>query len=130
MNLFTNGQNDRMQSLFAPGGERVAMLSSNALTATPLNPIAVPGLSDSFSVLPIFIYPNPAVNQVSVQLSEGTTLGATLEVYNQIGQKVMSCPVNVLLLQLNINALNKGVYYIKNQEWQQHEYSQARQNVK
>ena len=114
MNLFTNGQRDRMQALFAPGGERYAMLSSNALTSTPLDtPVILSVPPDNIPGQQVSVYPNPATSLISVQISDDANLGSTLEIYNQVGQKVITSKVTQLLFQLNVSALTKGIYYIK-----------------
>jgi hypothetical protein len=112
MNIFTNGQNARMQPLFEPGGERFAILSSTALTAVPLespaNATANPGSGQQLSV-----YPNPATSMVSVEFAREVDMGTPLEIYNQVGQKVLSVIVNQEVTQLNVSSLAKGVYFIK-----------------
>jgi hypothetical protein len=113
MNIFTNGQRDRMQSLFAPGGERFAMLSSTALTATPLSgPVSTTTSPDNGN-LTISVFPNPATSMVSVQFNDVSIIGSTLEIYNQAGQKVITTNINELLVQVNVSSLSKGIYYIK-----------------
>ena len=112
MNLFTYGQHERMQAMFVPGGERFAMLSSNALTAIPLvgtDTLTIPtDVSRSIGV-----YPNPATDFVNIQLNDDTDLGSTLEIYNQVGQRVMSTIVTGTLMRLNVSPLGKGMYYLK-----------------
>jgi hypothetical protein len=113
MNLFTNGQRDRMLTLFAPGGERFAILSSTALTATPLAaPVSTTTTSENINQQ-ITVYPNPATSTVSVQFTDDAIIGSSLEVYNQVGQIVITAQVNELLMQLNVSSLGKGMYYIK-----------------
>jgi pregnancy-associated plasma protein-A/type IX secretion system substrate protein len=112
MNLFTNGQRDRMLALFAPGGERYAMLSSTALTATPLTGTVSTTTTEPINQQ-ITVYPNPATSMVSVQFTDDAIIGSNLEVYNQVGQKVITAQVNELLMQVNVSSLGKGMYYIK-----------------
>ncbi len=113
MNIFTTGQSERMQALFAPGGERYAILSSNVLTATPLNPPDSLSIPTDIVNQRMSVYPNPATSLVFVQLNEDTDIGSTLEMYNQVGQRVMTTTVTGLQMQLNVSALGKGIYYIK-----------------
>ena len=112
MNLFTNGQRDRMVALFAPGGERFPMLSSTALTATPLAGSVSTTTSETINQQ-ITVYPNPATSMVSVQFTDDAIIGSNIEVYNQVGQKVFATTVNQLTVQLNVSSLGKGIYYIK-----------------
>ena len=113
MNLFTNGQRDRMVALFAPGGERFAMLSSTALTATPLIGSVSTNTTPETINQQITVYPNPATSMVSVQFTDDAVIGTNMEVYNQVGQKIISTTVNQLHVQLNVSSLGKGIYYIK-----------------
>jgi hypothetical protein len=112
MNLFTNGQSDRMRALFAVGGVRYPLLSTAVLTATPIpdttasNALRIsgdPGLS---------VYPNPSSSIVSVQISDQISTGMTLEIYNGTGQRLMTIGVNQSVQQVNISSLSQGVYYI------------------
>jgi len=110
MNLFTYGQQSRMLALFQPGGERYAILSSDVLTATPLpSPVST---TESINGR-IYVYPNPAADMVTVQLSNNIDIGSSLEIYNQVGQKVISTIVTQSQFQLNTSSLSKGIYYIK-----------------
>jgi len=59
------------------------------------------------------IYPNPAVSQVSVKMSDGGCLGSVLEVYDQTGQRVMSSRVTDLSFGLDVSHLSSGIYFIR-----------------
>jgi hypothetical protein len=111
MHLFTNGQKARMLTLFAPGGFRYALLSDtvpvDTLTA------AVPTAATESSVSGMAIYPNPAVSLATVQLTDPTCLGGLLDIYNQLGQRVMSVRVTTLTLQLDVAGLTSGIYFIR-----------------
>lgn len=111
MNMFTNGQQSRMRALFQPGGERYAILSSTALAATALpSPISSPTETPDNS---IYIYPNPSAGMVMVQLGSNISIGSPLEIYNQVGQRVVASVVSQPQFQLNISSLGKGVYYLQ-----------------
>ena len=111
MNLFTYGQQSRMLALFQPGGERYALLSSTALTASALaSPIITPMEATGSSM---YVYPNPSSGIVTIQLGDNINIGSSLEMYNQVGQRVVKTIVNQSLFQLNISSLSKGVYYIQ-----------------
>ncbi|MBS1946401.1 MAG: T9SS type A sorting domain-containing protein [Bacteroidetes bacterium] len=111
MNLFTIGQRERMLALFQPGGARYALLSSTAIMATPLSkpiPTVAEGGTSSISV-----YPNPSVDHITVKLSEDISMGSQMDIYNQVGQKVVSMIVQQSQFQVNIADLGKGIYFIK-----------------
>ena len=111
MNLFTNGQRSRMLALFQPGGERYALLSSNALTENALAPPVNKGTVDVSAN--VKVYPNPTVDWITIQLGDSLLPGAFVELYNQVGQKMISTMITQTTFQLNLVSMSKGVYYIK-----------------
>lgn len=110
MNLFTSGQRDRMQALFAPGGPRYAILSSTALNTAPNGPDTVALTPDAGALLAI--YPNPASAVVSIKTADVIRAGSTLEIFNGMGQKVMTVSLTQHLQQVNVSSLRTGIYYI------------------
>lgn len=117
MNLFTNGQNARMHALFAPGGPRYALLFSNVLNSTALSQTDTAAVhTDASANRDILLFPNPATSMVTVQIPDNYPLGATLEVYNQVGQKMMSTFVDQPQMELNVSLLARGVYFVKLRE--------------
>ena len=112
MNLFTKGQRDRMRSLFEPGGYRYSLLSSNALTSTPLpSPYRNDNNGDLTSGLSV--YPNPASSTVQVRMNGNFVAGSTVEVYSLEGRKLMSELMNRQDQTLNIASLKPGIYFVK-----------------
>lgn len=118
MHLFTNGQKARMLTLFAPGGFRYALLSSTVPVDTLKS--SVTAATDGAEAN-IGIYPNPAVGLVTVQLTGPACLGGLLDMYNQMGQKVMTTRVTALTLQLNVAGLASGIYFIRASDGKQEE---------
>ena len=55
------------------------------------------------------IYPNPTSNVLNVE-GEGLT---TVEVYNTVGQRVMTQEVNGNSVQFNTEGLNAGIYFVR-----------------
>ncbi len=110
MHLFTSGQRDRMRTLFAPGGFRNALLSSGVPVAT--DSAAGATVTDEAGA-GMTIYPNPAVSLVTVQLTDPASIGGLLEVYNQLGQKLMAVRVTALTVQLPVSGLKGGMYFIR-----------------
>jgi hypothetical protein len=111
MHLFTNGQKARMLTLFAPGGFRYALLADTVPVDTATDAVSVAATESSASAMTI--YPNPAVSLVTVQLTDPACLGGLLDVYNQLGQKIMSVRVTTLTLQLDVAGLAGGIYFIR-----------------
>jgi len=96
--------------LFEPGGERYALLSSTALTA-----VAIPDTSRTTSdidVQLISVYPNPAKDIITVSATDQNVIGSNIEMYNQVGQKIISQRISQLQFQINVGALNTGVYFV------------------
>ncbi|MDR3714527.1 MAG: M43 family zinc metalloprotease [Puia sp.] len=116
LNMFTYGQRARMLALFVPGGCRLPILHSNGLGtplqsssggSSPNTPTHEPGSAA------VSIYPNPSVGPLSIILSDPTQIGSVMDIYNQLGQKVMSRKVDQLQMQLDISILQRGVYFIR-----------------
>jgi hypothetical protein len=55
------------------------------------------------------LYPNPTANMLNVE-SEGMT---SVEVYNTVGQRVMTMEVNSNKTQINTESLNNGIYFLR-----------------
>ncbi|HEY4877210.1 MAG TPA: M43 family zinc metalloprotease [Puia sp.] len=112
MNIFTQGQRIRMRALFEPDGVRYPLLSSMALTGTGLAD-TVDAVTEESSVQLISVYPNPARDFVTVNMTDPNAIGSTIEMYNQVGQRIISQKISQLQFQVNIGTLNRGVYYVK-----------------
>ena len=114
LNMFTYGQRDRMRALFAPGGFRFPILSSPAASVAAITTtgttVAATGNGGEVSLR---MYPNPATTMVSVVMDNPASLGAILDVFNQVGQKVMSQRVTELTLQMDLSSLAGGVYFVR-----------------
>jgi hypothetical protein len=114
MHMFTFGQRDRMRTLFVPGGFRYPILSSNAASVAALaTDSQTQVVASSGRPMVMSLYPNPAVSQVSVKMSDGGALGSMLEVYDQTGQRVMSSRVTDLSFGLDVSHLSSGVYFVR-----------------
>jgi len=70
--------------------------------------LAIPASVGSENLTEISIYPNPAINIISI--SQDTTVN-TFKIINIIGQTVLQG--DVLNNQINISKLNKGIYLVK-----------------
>jgi len=113
MHLFTSGQRSRMRTLFAEGGFREPLLTSNALsgTSTVITPVTPP--SGTTSEQTLRLYPNPAANTVSVIISDASSIGSLLEIFDQVGQRLMTARITATSIQLNISSLPRGLYFIR-----------------
>ena len=112
MHMFTDGQRDRMRTLFMPGGSRYALLSSPAAAAPAGEPETKVSGSGAVLLTPS-LYPNPASSYISVTLRDASQVGGLLEVYNQMGQIVIAMRVTGTSFQLNVSGLAGGLYFMR-----------------
>jgi len=112
MNMFTNGQRERMRALFAPGGVRNPLLNSVAATAVA-GASQVEITTGEILSGQVRLYPNPAVDVVALQINDTITDPVIFGIYNSTGQRQMTIRVTQPLQQVNVTSLRSGIYYIK-----------------
>lgn len=111
MNLFTRGQKLRMRALFEPGGLRYSMLSSKGLGAPLIFESPLPDADPQW--LRPNIYPNPAQNQMTLDLAyDPRWVGTVFQVCNLQGQIVMQIQVKAKIQTLDISQLRPGIYFL------------------
>lgn len=66
--------------------------------------------SENFNVSKVRLYPNPATNILNI---ESVSNIQNLAVYNVLGQEVINREINSSSVNLDVSALNTGVYVIK-----------------
>ncbi|HYE55084.1 MAG TPA: M43 family zinc metalloprotease [Chitinophagaceae bacterium] len=114
MLMFTAGQMNRMRSMFAPGGPRNKLLSSNGYNGVAIPaPVAAPEV-----IIPevklLDVYPNPAQSILVVDMKESTELtGHDLQIINQFGQRVKTVKLTQAKTNIHVSGLAKGVYFIR-----------------
>lgn len=114
MHLFTKGQRQRMRALFVSGGARYSIFSSTALQAPSAVHAAEPAAETVSSVSNITVYPNPATESITIDIStKETVTGQSLTVFNSAGQPVIKLPVSSNHMIIGIGHLSAGMYYIK-----------------
>ena len=111
MNLFTNGQKDRMLTLFNSGGPRSTLLSSKGLNQPwnfePVTEIPVPSMKFIF-------FPNPAINNITVNVDYNETwIGKTISIVNLNGTIVSRIQISSASQKINLSALKPGMYFIQ-----------------
>ena len=110
MNLFTQGQKQRMLSLFSTGGPRSLILSSRGLDApwTVESPIDQP-LSTAFK-----FYPNPTNGDLVLNFEYNADwIGKTVSIININGVTVSKLQINSKTQKANLSELKPGMYFIK-----------------
>lgn len=111
MNLFTQGQRQRMRAAFAEGGPRASLLDSRGLLEPYLqeSPVSLPEAS---------LYPNPATDKVTVVVNE-TLVGKTINIYNHNGQLQQAVLVQSIQQSINIAGLTPGLYFLRGENFLQ-----------
>lgn len=95
-NSFTKGQADLIQGV----------LLNQRYNLAHNNPASV-----QTEELKASIYPNPATNELNIQLDNGTI--KSVEIYNMHGQKLLTSNHINKSVQLDVNSLSKGVYMVR-----------------
>lgn len=111
MNMFTEGQKERMRALFEPGGARYSILSSKGLDTPLIYESPLP--DDPPKWLHPQVYPNPATTALNIDVAYDTRwIGKTLSVLNMQGQIVMQIAITSKLQQIDISRLSSGMYFL------------------
>lgn len=61
----------------------------------------------------VLLFPNPAVNEINVQLPNSFTLPVTLDIISALGQKVYSTQINNYTTKIPTDRLTSGVYVVQ-----------------
>ena len=115
MNLFTTGQKDRMRSLFEKGGQRHALLASNGLKEPWMETIPVAPEDKVVQTFRLVVFPNPAMQTVSVQVETipETDITGFLNLIQVNGMHVQRITINARTHKLQLNHLKPGVYFLQ-----------------
>ncbi len=100
-------ENDIDGDIIIEGGEFDSVESFN-FTANTL------GVADYFSTNGVYVYPNPANNNLNIKLNNTNDLPDDFEIINMLGQSIMKTEIlNDTDLNINTSGLSNGVYFIK-----------------
>ncbi|HVT87101.1 MAG TPA: M43 family zinc metalloprotease [Chitinophagaceae bacterium] len=111
MNMFTQGQKDRMRAMFEPGGPRYSILFSKGLNDPLVYQAPVPDNPPEW--LHPQIYPNPANNELNLDLSYDVRwIGKTVSLINLQGQTVMQISITSKVQKIDISRLASGMYFL------------------
>jgi Pregnancy-associated plasma protein-A len=112
MNLFTNGQRDRMRTLFESGGIHNSILSSKALGLPWTAETPLP--DDSPRWLYPKLYPDPAQTELVLDFKyDPRWVGQELIVTNVTGQILIRHLIISKVEIIDIGKLNRGIYFIR-----------------
>jgi hypothetical protein len=111
LNLFTQGQKTRMRSLFETGGERSAFLLSKGLDNPLIFESPLPEADPKW--LEPRLYPNPAANEVQLDLSyDPRWMGKTIFISNLAGQSVMNLVITSKIQHIDLSKFKPGMYFL------------------
>lgn len=114
LNLFTLGQKAEMRNLFQLGSARYALLFSKGITGTPIKESAKPVEEPTLVIPAAKVYPNPTSSFVTIDIGGNQALlGKMITVQNHLGQLAMRSLVTKSQVQLNVQSLQDGVYFIR-----------------
>ncbi|MCB0685422.1 MAG: T9SS type A sorting domain-containing protein, partial [Saprospiraceae bacterium] len=108
------------QQDFFPGYSSIDvndMQADNFIVYTGIPVGAIPDATSvavhDLSLLDFSVYPNPMVDFLNIELNEQVGNSAILELFNAQGQRLIQQKVRDSKLQLNVNHLNPGIYFVK-----------------
>lgn len=112
MNLFTQGQKQRMLALFKPGGPRNLILSSKGLNVPWVSEspaIETPAANTQFK-----FYPNPATTEIILDFSyDANWMGKTISIVSMNGIVLSKTIIDSKTQKINLNQLKPGMYFIR-----------------
>ncbi|MEI9945242.1 MAG: T9SS type A sorting domain-containing protein [Chitinophagaceae bacterium] len=111
INLFTNGQKERMMTLFKSGGSRASLLTSYALQPPLVSEIPVDEeMPEWFAPR---LYPNPAIDEITIDVSYDIRwTGKTIRIVDLQGVSLVTATVDKKIMKINISKLKPGIYFI------------------
>ena len=112
MNLFTQGQKQRMRTLFEAGGPRHTLLQSKGLYEPWLEEAPIEILPNAGPEITAF--PNPARSSATVTVSSDR-VGKQLFVFDAAGTMVQVRTIPAKQFELDLGTLKAGMYFIQAQ---------------
>jgi len=123
INLFTEGQSERMRSMFEAGGPRAEIPLSVGLQTPLIQEIPVDELPPRW--LRPNLYPNPATAQITIDLAyDARWVGNNLSIMNMEGRRMMLLNITSVTQTIDISRLKPGIYLVSSHRkdgefWQQ-----------
>jgi len=109
--MFTEGQKQKMRSLFEAGGPRNSLLSSNGLGFPTGESSSLPDSAPRW--LHVQIYPNPVVSQLTINMEyDPRWIGKEVKLMNINGQLVLKQLISSRILKMDVSHLTPGIYFI------------------
>lgn len=117
MNLFTEGQKQRMLALFNAGGPRNSLLTSKGLNQPW---VAESSLPQEFSNTTFKFYPNPATGELTLNFEYNTGwIGKNISIVSANGTVLSTTAVTSKSQKFSLANLKPGMYFIMGQNGDQ-----------
>lgn len=118
LNLFTQGQKERMRSMFNTGGPRNSFLISRGLNQpwTEAAPVVIdnPTSENVRATASIKFYPNPAISEIAIDFENSQSwIGKRITILNMNGTSMIAATINAKGQKINITGLRPGIYFIE-----------------
>jgi hypothetical protein len=116
LNMFTQGQKQRMRNVFASGGPRNTILSSKGLFEPWLEEAYFPEEPKVTAVAQLQLYPNPAAGDVVLKFnseSDADWVGKEVSLLNMNGVLVQKIQLTSKMQKINVAALKPGIYFLQ-----------------
>lgn len=113
MNLFTEGQKDRMRALFVTGGPRAGLLLSRGLGKPWAQPVVLEEVVKPVLSTELKLYPNPASSEVTVDFGGDSWVGKDLSLFSAQGILLRRERVSSRIQKMSLNDLKPGLYFLK-----------------
>jgi len=112
MNLFTQGQKNRVRALFENGGFRNSILYSKGFNTPSVFNSPLPDFYPEW--MEVKIYPNPAVQTLNINVEyDSRWIGKELNVIDMLGKTVIRKTISSKVQSLDISRLSAGIYFIR-----------------
>ena len=111
INLFTKGQSARMRAGFLQGGPRYMITTSRGLDSAWTNGKPAEATTATAPVA-VKLYPNPAVNSISLHSGDASLAGKNLRIVNMNGVTVLQTRAGSNIHVIDISRLPAGQYMI------------------
>jgi hypothetical protein len=109
--MFTEGQKQKMVSLFEPGGPRNSILSSKGLDIPTIEQYPLPETAPQW--LHVQIFPNPVTAELTINIEyDARWIGKELKVFNINGQMQIRKMITSKVQKLDVSTLKSGIYFL------------------
>lgn len=109
--IFTEGQRQKMRSLFDQGGPRYSLLLSNGLGTPSNNDASLPETAPQW--LHVQIFPNPVSSELTINMEyDSRWIGKEVTIININGQVQLKKPITSRTFKLDVSHLTPGIYFL------------------